>query len=140
MGVLSDNLPFIRVHLRCLRAIYYAMRPEEFSPVRTQVTDVQTVSFVGMIIDQKVLNNHLNDIHDELFLYYDDDFFFGYKLVLSGRKFVTPRGKFIHDISIHGRCICPNGKYIIFVEICCLARKLYPFRDIQCSFYSITPL
>ncbi|MEA7586077.1 alcohol dehydrogenase catalytic domain-containing protein, partial [Salmonella enterica subsp. enterica serovar Anatum] len=42
--------------------------------------DVQTVSFVGMIIDRKVLNNHLNDIHDELFLYYDD-FFFGYKLV-----------------------------------------------------------
>ncbi|EBQ9480561.1 glycosyl transferase, partial [Salmonella enterica subsp. enterica serovar Kokomlemle] len=102
--------PFIRVPSTVFETIYYVIRPERFSPVRTQVTDVQTVSFVGMIIDRKVLNNHLNDIHDELFLYYDD-FFFGYKLVLSGQKIrYSPEIKFIHDISIHGRCICPEWK------------------------------
>lgn len=72
------NLPFIRVPSTVFETIYYVIRPERFSPVRTQVTDVQTVSFVGMIIDRKVLNNHLNDIHDELFLYYDD-----FSLVIS---------------------------------------------------------
>ncbi|EGI6474469.1 glycosyltransferase family 2 protein, partial [Salmonella enterica subsp. enterica serovar Fluntern] len=55
------NLPFIRVPSTVFETIYYVIRPERFSPVRTQVTDVQTVSFVGMIIDRKVLNNHLND-------------------------------------------------------------------------------
>lgn len=67
------NLPFIRVPSTAFETIYYVMHPGGF-PVRTQVTDVQTVSFVGMIIDRNVLNNHLNDIHDELFLYYDDFF------------------------------------------------------------------
>ncbi|EDH7673340.1 hypothetical protein CB583_06845 [Salmonella enterica subsp. enterica serovar Typhimurium] len=120
------NLPFIRVPSTVFETIYYAMRPERFSPVRTQVTDVQTVSFVGMIIDRKVLNNHLNDIHDELFLYYDD-FFFGYKLVLSGQKIrYSPEIKFIHDISIHGKCICPEWKVYYLCRNLLLLRKLLP--------------
>lgn len=120
------NLPFIRVPSTVFETIYYVIRPERFSPVRTQVTDVQTVSFVGMIIDRKVLNNHLNDIHDELFLYYDD-FFFGYKLVLSGQKIrYSPEIKFIHDISIHGRCICPEWKVYYLCRNLLLLRKLLP--------------
>ncbi|SUG69178.1 glycosyl transferase [Salmonella enterica subsp. enterica] len=79
-----------------------------------------------MIIDRKVLNNHLNDIHDELFLYYDD-FFFGYKLVLSGQKIrYSPEIKFIHDISIHGKCICPEWKVYYLCRNLLLLRKLLP--------------
>ncbi|MEA7614654.1 hypothetical protein ONO57_26950, partial [Salmonella enterica subsp. enterica serovar Anatum] len=62
-NVITNRVAKIACHEKCVSIQL---------PVRTQVTDVQTVSFVGMIIDRKVLNNHLNDIHDELFLYYDD--------------------------------------------------------------------
>ncbi len=80
-----------------------------------------------MIIDRKVLNNHLNDIHDELFLLYYDDFFFGYKLVLSGQKNSLPLVKlnlfmmtsFMESVS------APNGKYMAFCRNLLLLRKLF---------------
>ncbi|MEA7571622.1 carbohydrate porin, partial [Salmonella enterica subsp. enterica serovar Virginia] len=50
--IYAHNKIDIRVPSTVFETIYYAMRPERFSPVRTQVTDVQTVSFVGMIIDR----------------------------------------------------------------------------------------
>lgn len=86
--------------------------------MRTQITDVQTVSFVGMVIDQNVLNNYLNDIYNESFFIM---MIFCYKLTLCEYKiYCSPEINFIHDISIQGYGVSAlNGKYIIFTESCC---------------------
>lgn len=83
----------------------YIRNPAEFLPSVSRACAVQTVSFVGMIIQRDVLQKHLHSIHDELFLYFDD-LYFGYQLTLDGEAIrYSPEVIFTHDVSI-GEMYC----------------------------------
>lgn len=116
----------------------YIRNPAEFLPSVSRACAVQTVSFVGMIIQRDVLQKRLHSIHDELFLYFDD-LYFGYQLTLDGEAIrYSPEVIFTHDVSIRGDVLFPNGRFIIFVEILFWRREFFrelPFLAVSQSFY-----
>ena len=104
------NMPFAKVPSSFMDTLRYIRNPAAFLPSVSRACAVQTVSFVGMIIQRDVLQKRLHSIHDELFLYFDD-LYFGYQLTLDGEAIrYSPEVIFTHDVSIQGKCIVPEWK------------------------------
>ncbi|MGS3449323.1 glycosyltransferase [Klebsiella electrica] len=146
--ICAMNVPFAKVPTSFSDTLQYIKDPQRFVPGNKE-TLVQTVSFVGMIIKREVLNEHLQHIYDELFLYFDD-LYFGYQLTLSGEKIsYNPQLVFTHDVSIQGKVISPEWKvyYLcrnlilakrIFTEVAVFSRSSILLR--LCKYISILPL
>ena len=132
------NMPFAKVPSSFMDTLRYIRNPAEFLPSVSRACAVQTVSFVGMIIQRDVLQKRLHSIHDELFLYFDD-LYFGYQLTLDGEAIrYSPEVIFTHDVSIRENVLFPNGRFIIFVEILFWRREFFrelPFLAVSQSFY-----
>ncbi|ECF2367402.1 glycosyltransferase [Salmonella enterica subsp. enterica serovar Mountpleasant] len=104
------NLPFVKIPGKLKDTLIYLTAPGKYLLDPGKATQVETVSFTGMVIRRDVLQEHLSDIHDEFFLYYDD-LFFGYALTKSGKSIrYSPELRFTHDISIHNKIIHPEWK------------------------------
>ena len=119
------NMPFAKVPSSFMDTLRYIRNPAEFLPSVSRACAVQTVSFVGMIIQRDVLQKHLHSIHDELFLYFDD-LYFGYQLTLDGEAIrYSPEVIFTHDVSIQGKCIVPEWKVYYLCRNLILAKRIF---------------
>ncbi|ROS24482.1 glycosyltransferase [Raoultella terrigena] len=119
------NLPFRKVPSSFADTLRYIRTPQRFVPTIDESVMVETVSFVGMIISSTVLQEHIDHIHDELFIYFDD-LYFGYALTLDGQKILySPELIFYHDVSIQGKIISPEWKVYYLCRNLILARKLF---------------
>lgn len=131
------NIPFAKVPSSFIDTLRYIKKPAEFLPLISRSTAVQTVSFVGMIIQRDLLRKNIHNIHDELFLYFDD-LYFGYQLTLDGEEIrYSPEVVFSHDVSFGGSASFPNGRFITFVEILFWRREFFrelPFLAVSQSF------
>ena len=120
------NMPFAKVPSSFMDTLRYIRNPAEFLPSVSRACAVQTVSFVGMIIQRDVLQKRLHSIHDELFLYFDD-LYFGYQLTLDGEAIrYSPEVIFTHDVSIQGKCIVPEWKVYYLCRNLILAKTIFP--------------
>ncbi|HCQ8475101.1 TPA: glycosyltransferase [Klebsiella michiganensis] len=120
------NMPFAKVPSSFKDTLRYIRNPAEFLPSVSRACAVQTVSFVGMIIQRDVLQKRLHSIHDELFLYFDD-LYFGYQLTLDGEAIrYSPEVIFTHDVSIQGKCIVPEWKVYYLCRNLILAKRIFP--------------
>ncbi|MBA7934697.1 glycosyltransferase [Klebsiella sp. RHBSTW-00215] len=120
------NMPFSKVPSTLSDTLRYIKNPARFIPSVYRPEIVQTVSFVGMIIAKDLLSNHIDSIHEELFLYFDD-LYFGYRLTLSGEKIrYSPELIFSHDVSIQGKSITPEWKVYYLCRNLILAKKIFP--------------
>lgn len=120
------NMPFAKVPSSFMDTLRYIRNPAAFLPSVSRPCAVQTVSFVGMIIQQDVLQKRLHSIHDELFLYFDD-LYFGYQLTLDGEAIrYSPEVIFTHDVSIQGKCIVPEWKVYYLCRNLILAKRIFP--------------
>ncbi|MGY0248530.1 glycosyltransferase, partial [Klebsiella michiganensis] len=120
------NMPFAKVPSSFMDTLRYIRNPAEFLPSVSRACAVQTVSFVGMIIQRDVLQKRLHSIHDELFLYFDD-LYFGYQLTLDGEAIrYSPEVIFTHDVSIQGKCIVPEWKVYYLCRNLILAKRIFP--------------
>ena len=120
------NMPFAKVPSSFMDTLRYIRTPAEFLPSVSRACAVQTVSFVGMIIQRDVLQKRLHSIHDELFLYFDD-LYFGYLLTLDGEAIrYSPEVIFTHDVSIQGKCIVPEWKVYYLGRNLILAKRIFP--------------
>lgn len=120
------NMPFAKVPSSFMDTLRYIRNPAEFLPSVSRACAVQTVSFVGMIIQRDVLQKRLHSIHDELFLYFDD-LYFGYLLTLDGEAIrYSPEVIFTHDVSIQGKCIVPEWKVYYLCRNLILAKRIFP--------------
>ena len=120
------NLPFTNVPSSLWQNFKYIAHPQSFIPSsHDKCFRVQTVSFVGMIIHTQLLRENISNIHDELFIYYDD-FYFGYHLYLNGETIqYTPQVVFRHDVSIQGKSIQPSWKVYYLVRNLILSKRLF---------------
>ncbi|MRS15080.1 glycosyltransferase [Enterobacteriaceae bacterium RIT691] len=124
------NLPFSKIPLTLLDTIRYIKNKERFIPAINKRTEVQTVSFVGMIIRSTLLKKNTKKIHDELFLYFDD-LYFGYQLFLSGEKICyVPELIFNHDVSIQGKVISPEWKAYYLCRNLILSKHIFSHGEI----------
>lgn len=120
------NMPFAKVPSSFMDTLRYIRNPAAFLPSVSRACAVQTVSFVGMIIQRDVLQKRLHSIHDELFLYFDD-LYFGYQLTLDGEAIrYSPEVIFTHDVSIQGKCIVPEWKVYYLCRNLLLAKTIFP--------------
>ncbi|MDM7050500.1 glycosyltransferase [Klebsiella michiganensis] len=120
------NMPFAKVPSSFMDTLRYIRNPAEFLPSVSRACAVQTVSFVGMIIQRDVLQKRLHSIHDELFLYFDD-LYFGYQLTLDGEAIrYSPEVIFTHDVSIQGKCIVPEWKVYYLCRNLILEKTIFP--------------
>ncbi|HHT0552039.1 TPA: glycosyltransferase [Klebsiella michiganensis] len=120
------NMPFAKVPSSLMDTLRYIRNPAAFLPSVSRACAVQTVSFVGMIIQRDVLQKRLHSIHDELFLYFDD-LYFGYQLTLDGEAIrYSPEVIFTHDVSIQGKCIVPEWKVYYLCRNLLLAKTIFP--------------
>ena len=120
------NMPFAKVPSSFMDTLRYIRNPAAFLPSVSRACAVQTVSFVGMIIQRDVLQKRLHSIHDELFLYFDD-LYFGYQLTLDGEAIrYSPEVIFTHDVSIQGKCIVPEWKVYYLCRNLLLAKRIFP--------------
>lgn len=120
------NMPFAKVPSSFMDTLRYIRNPAEFLPSVSRACAVQTVSFVGMIIQRDVLQKRLHSIHDELFLYFDD-LYFGYQLTLDGEAIrYSPEVIFTHDVSIQGKRIVPEWKVYYLCRNLILAKTIFP--------------
>lgn len=120
------NLPFRKVPTSLADTLCYIRNPQSFVPAIDESVMVETVSFVGMIINSKILQKNIDHIHDELFIYFDD-LYFGYALTLDGESICySPELIFYHDVSIQGKVISPEWKVYYLCRNLILARKIFP--------------
>ncbi|AWT18118.1 glycosyltransferase [Klebsiella michiganensis] len=120
------NMPFAKVPSSFMDTLRYIRNPAAFLPSVSRACAVQTVSFVGMIIQRDVLQKRLHSIHDELFLYFDD-LYFGYQLTLDGEAIrYSPEVIFTHDVSIQGKCIVPEWKVYYLCRNLILEKTIFP--------------
>ncbi|MDM6953263.1 glycosyltransferase [Klebsiella michiganensis] len=120
------NMPFAKVPSSFMDTLRYIRNPAEFLPSVSRACAVQTVSFVGMIIQRDVLQKRLHSIHDELFLYFDD-LYFGYQLTLDGEAIrYSPEVIFTHDVSIQWKCIVPEWKVYYLCRNLILEKTIFP--------------
>ncbi|EBS3610689.1 TPA: glycosyltransferase [Salmonella enterica subsp. enterica serovar Welikade] len=120
------NLPFKKIPGTLKNTLIYLTAPGKYLPDTGKATQVETVSFTGMVISRDVLQEHLRDIHDEFFLYYDD-LFFGYALTSSGKNIrYSPELRFTHDISIQNKIIYPEWKVYYLCRNLLLTGKVRP--------------
>lgn len=120
------NIPFSKVPASFIETLQYIKNHDDFTPNYEQPSSVQTVSFVGMIISQSLLSKHIDSIHDELFLYFDD-LYFGYQLTLSNEHIrYSPEITFFHDVSIEGKSIYPEWKAYYLCRNLLLATRILP--------------
>lgn len=120
------NMPFAKVPSSFMDTLRYIRNPAAFLQSVSRACAVQTVSFVGMIIQRDVLQKRLHSIHDELFLYFDD-LYFGYQLTLDGEAIrYSPEVIFTHDVSIQGKCIVPEWKVYYLCRNLLLAKRIFP--------------
>lgn len=120
------NMPFAKVPSSFMDTLRYIRNPASFLPSVSRACAVQTVSFVGMIIQRDVLQKRLHSIHDELFLYFDD-LYFGYQLTLDGEAIrYSPEVIFTHDVSIQGKCIVPEWKVYYLCRNLILEKTIFP--------------
>ncbi|ELN2738051.1 glycosyltransferase [Pluralibacter gergoviae] len=125
-NICQMNLPFTKVPSSLWQNLNYIFRPQKFVPVDyNDHCQIQTVSFVGMIIHNNLLRENLNNIHEELFIYFDD-FYFGYHLYLNGETILyTSKVIFRHDVSIQGKVILPTWKVYYLIRNMILSRKFF---------------
>ena len=120
------NMPFAKVPSSFMDTLRYIRNPAEFLPSVSRACAVQTVSFVGMIIQRDVLQKRLHSIHDELFLYFDD-LYFGYQLTLDGEAIrYSPEVIVTPDVGIQGKCIVPEWKVYYLCRNLILAKRIFP--------------
>jgi GT2 family glycosyltransferase len=102
----------------------YIRAPQRFLPNEHCSQTVASFSFVGLIIDKRVLVNNINSIYPELFIYYDD-LYLSKALTDKGIKIrYSPEVVFKHDIPVGVKTISPTWKVYYLVRNLFLARYL----------------
>lgn len=136
-NICKMNLPFKIVPGKLIDALRYVITPDAFIPDVETSCRVATVSFVGAIVRSDVLSENIDDIRDDLFLYYDD-LYFGYKLFLKGCNIIFEPGlKFSHDISHQGKRVLPEWKIYYLVRNLIVSKfifsRSFPFGNFAIS-------
>lgn len=84
--------------------------------------EIFSLSFVGMLISHKMLNEHYTKINDKLFIYFDD-VYFSYHLILNGIKLsYLPKLVMKHDVSNNTAAI-PSWKLYYLIRNMILSRN-----------------
>ncbi|PLR29781.1 glycosyltransferase [Chimaeribacter arupi] len=119
------NQPFIKIPLTLLDNIDYILNSGKYTINPLLTSECVTLSFVGTIIRKDIFCKQKEDIHSELFIYYDD-VFFSHHLKLAGYDFLyVPQLLFRHDISIVNRSISPAWKVYYLVRNLIISRKIF---------------
>lgn len=118
------NVPYAKFPSTFTDTIKYIRSPQLFLPDEYISQTVETFSFVGLIIDSKVLTDNLHHIYPELFIYYDD-LYLSKALNDKGVKIrFSTEIVFKHDIPVAVRTISPDWKVYYLVRNLFLARHL----------------
>lgn len=93
------NLPWKKRPSTFWQEIAYLFNKKKFLPTLAQLETIVSTSFVGMVIAQPLLATHLNYIHEDLFIYYDD-VYFSHHMVLTGQTILyLPDTTVIHTVA-----------------------------------------
>lgn len=121
------NLPWIKRTATWRDNIAYLRGDPSFVAKTDIVTDVISCSFVGAIVDAKILQMTYPLIHQELFIYFDD-VYYGYHLHLLGYKLsYAPDLIMYHDIGKRPKSQISHWKIYYLVRNMLLSRHI--FRD-----------
>ncbi|MCC3703379.1 glycosyltransferase [Rouxiella badensis] len=118
------NVPYAKFPSTFADTLSYIRAPQRFLPNEHCSQTVASFSFVGLIIDKRVLVNNINSIYPELFIYYDD-LYLSKALTDKGIKIrYSPEVVFKHDIPVGVKTISPTWKVYYLVRNLFLARYL----------------
>ncbi|TKI05758.1 glycosyltransferase [Martelella alba] len=119
------NLPYIALPRTFFGDIRAMLGGGPVAPDGQRAVDVDTFSFVGAILDKRILEQSLGYIFADLFIYYDD-LYFSYHLRLQGCRIrYSPELMFIHDIPSETSGIAPKWKVYYLVRNLLLSRRLF---------------
>ncbi|BEN53619.1 glycosyltransferase [Serratia marcescens] len=122
--VCKMNLPYKKIPHTFIENLQYSCHSEDFLPDPDSVCEVATFSFVGAIIHWEVLVNHYDEIHEELFIYFDDVFFSCRLTQLGERILYCPKLVFTHDVILNAN-IYSTWKLYYLVRNLILSRKIF---------------
>ncbi|EIW8578652.1 glycosyltransferase [Klebsiella aerogenes] len=119
------NMPWKKYPHGILENIAYLRQPEKFIPNGQSKENVSSVSFVGMLIDIKLLTSSIDYIYDDLFIYFDD-VYFSYNLRLNAIPIIyVPELIIIHDVDTRTMPMS-YWKLYYLVRNLILSRVLFP--------------
>lgn len=119
------NMPWKKYPHGILENIAYLRQPEKFIPNGQSKENVSSVSFVGMLIDIKLLSSSIDYIYDDLFIYFDD-VYFSYNLRLNAIPIIyVPELIIIHDVDTRTMPMS-YWKLYYLVRNLILSRVLFP--------------
>jgi len=120
------NLPWTKRTASWRENLSYMKGDKSFTPDVNNQADVISCSFVGAIVNAKVLQSTYHLIHRELFIYYDD-VYYGYHLHLLGYKLhYRPELKMYHDIDERSNDSVASWKLYYLVRNMLMARRIFP--------------
>ncbi|MDI2091533.1 glycosyltransferase [Commensalibacter oyaizuii] len=120
----SMNVPYKKIPHTMWDTIHYALFPDTFLPSINKSCDVQTFSFVGVVIHHKILKLYSQHIHEELFIYFDD-LYFSYFLSQLGYKIrYSPELIFTHDVTLNST-IYNSKKLYYSVRNLLISQKIF---------------
>lgn len=118
------NLPYKKIPRTFSDNIRYSFHPGIFLPNPDNENEVATFSFVGAVIHRDVLANSYSEIHEELFIYFDD-VFFSYRLTQFGQRILyCPTLIFTHDVILNAN-IYSTWKLYYLVRNLILSQKIF---------------
>ncbi|WP_024528597.1 glycosyltransferase [Serratia fonticola] len=118
------NLPYQKIPRTLFENIQYGVDPERFLPEVDRRSEVATFSFVGAIIHRDVLALNYQEIHEDLFIYFDDVYFSYHLTQLGQRILYCPELVFVHDVILNAN-IYKTWKLYYLVRNLILSRKFF---------------
>lgn len=94
------NIPYKKLPCNFRDNIHYFINDKAFLPDTNIACEVETFSFVGMVIQGDLIKDSYQMIDDSLFIYYDD-VYFSWQLFRKGNRIrFSPELNITHDIDI----------------------------------------
>ncbi|CAK7193270.1 hypothetical protein COMNV_01484 [Commensalibacter sp. Nvir] len=123
-NICTMNLPYRRLPRTFYDTILYTLFPNWYLPDLSHDSYVETFSFVGTIIHQKVLKQFCEKICIDLFVYFDDLFFSYYLSNLGHKISFEPCLVFTHDTLISAN-LFKSPKLYFLVRNLLWSRKIF---------------
>lgn len=130
------NLPYKKMPKTFQQTIDYACKPSNYLPGENEVSQVETFSFVGVVIPAQILSENLHLIRDELFIYFDD-VYFSYALHHQNVSIIyEPSLLFKHDV-IKNNNIYSTWKLYYLVRNVIFSRRMFKPEDAPFTLMSV---
>lgn len=118
------NIPYKKLPHNFITTLHYKLHTQKYLPTSTIPCEVESFSFVGVILHKDVLSQHSHAIIEDFFIYFDDLAFSHYLNTMGYKILYLPNLIFVHDIDSNSN-IYSGRKIYYLVRNLIISHKIF---------------